>query len=181
MAFDLGAYRKAWVHASVVAAQGEPHVCQCEEVTAREIVEVRPPRYLGWAGTADGDGRLGDNRRTFLQDLLGEGPPQPDQIKRLTRAGMGPCQGRRCREQVQALLALQADLPLGDIRLANYRAPVRPVPLSMAAVAAASEDPAIVETWDSWFGMPRQWQPYWDVEEHYTVESLSKDTDHVSE
>ena len=26
---------------------GEPHVCQCEEVTAREILEVRPPRYLG--------------------------------------------------------------------------------------------------------------------------------------
>ena len=28
-----------------------------------------------------------------------------DQVKRLTRAGMGPCQGRRCREQVAALRA----------------------------------------------------------------------------
>ena len=46
--FDLAAYRLAWVRASVIDAAGEPYVCQCEEVTARDILEVRPPRYLGW-------------------------------------------------------------------------------------------------------------------------------------
>lgn len=114
-AFDVGEYRKAWVRSTLVAADDptgrEPYVCQCEEVTAREIVEVRPPRYLEWTGEAP--------RRSSLEELLGEGPPQPDQIKRLTRAGMGPCQGRRCREQVQALLALQADRPLSEISLAS--------------------------------------------------------------
>jgi thioredoxin reductase len=172
-AFDIGAYRKAWVQATVVETPHEPNVCQCEEVTAREILEVRPPRYLGWT--------RGANRPSSLRELLGEAPPHPDQIKRLTRAGMGPCQGRRCREQVQCLLALQAELPVADIPLAGYRAPVRPVPLSAAAPALGAEDPSIREEWDSWFGMPRQWTPFWDVAETYTVASLAEVKEHVSE
>lgn len=171
--FDIGAYRKAWVRATVVETPHEPNVCLCEEVTAREILEVRPPRYLGWT--------RGANRPSTLKSLLGEAPPHPDQIKRLTRAGMGPCQGRRCREQVQCLLALQAELPVADIPLAGYRAPVRPVPLSAAAPIVGAEDPSIRSEWDSWFGMPRQWTPFWEVAEQYTVASLAEAKEHVSE
>lgn len=170
-AYDIDAYRRDWVRASVIEAASECHVCQCEEVTAREILEVRPPRYLDWQAAS--------NRAPTLEALLGEGPPHPDQIKRLTRAGMGPCQGRRCREQVQALLALQSALPLAAIPLAGYRAPVRPLPL--AAAAPRAEDPAFGEQWDSWFGMPRQWVPFWDVEEEYTVASLAVEKPHASE
>lgn len=169
--FDIDAYRKGWVHASIIAANAEPYVCQCEEVTAREILEVRPPRYLGWQAS--------DNRERTLSALLGDGPPNPDQIKRLTRAGMGPCQGRRCREQVQALLALQAAVPLGSVPLAGYRAPVRPLPL--AAAAPRAEEAAFGEQWDSWFGMPRQWVPFWDVDPEYTVASLAVEKPHASE
>ena len=43
---DIGAYRLEWVRTAVLGARTEPYVCQCEEVTAREILEVRPPRYL---------------------------------------------------------------------------------------------------------------------------------------
>ena len=46
--------------------------------------------------------------RADLGTMLRDGPVNQDQIKRLTRAGMGPCQGRRCREQV-ALLARAGD------------------------------------------------------------------------
>ncbi|TCK23560.1 pyruvate/2-oxoglutarate dehydrogenase complex dihydrolipoamide dehydrogenase (E3) component [Ancylobacter aquaticus] len=169
--YDIDAYRKDWVRASVIEAAGEPYVCQCEEVTAREILDVRPPRYLDWQGA--------DNRPRSLASLLGEGPPHPDQIKRLTRAGMGPCQGRRCREQIQALLALQAAVPLDAVPLAGYRAPVRPLPLK--AAAPQSEDAAFGEQWDSWFGMPRQWVPFWDVEEEYTVAGLAVEKPHASE
>lgn len=169
-AADLGEYRKAWVRASVVEAVAEMPVCQCEEVTAREILEVSPPRYLNAPHLP--------NLTRSLTQILGEGPPDPDQIKRLTRAGMGPCQGRRCREQIQALLALQDDLSLGVVPLAGYRSPVRPISL---AAAAMPEDPAIAAAWDSWFGMPRQWVPFWDVEEHYTVAALATEKEHVSE
>lgn len=158
---DIGAYRLAWVRASVIEAKAEFHVCQCEEVTAREILEVRPPRYLDWQ-----DERRNDRS---LAALLGEEPPNPDQIKRLTRAGMGPCQGRRCREQVAALLALGAAMPLSSIPLAGYRAPVRPLPLAIAG--QIPEPPEQAEHWDTWFGMHAQWRPFWDVPEFYTVAS----------
>ncbi len=150
---DLAAYRLGWVRGVVVAATGEPHVCRCESVTAREIVEVRPPRYLG----AGSDGR---NARD-LSTLLGNGPPNPDQVKRLTRAGMGVCQGRRCREQVAALLALAGNVALGAVPLAGYRAPVRPLPLALAA--ASPESPAMSAHWDTWFGMPSQILAPWEI------------------
>jgi thioredoxin reductase len=159
--YDISAYRLGWVRASVVEAREELHVCQCEDVTAREILEVRPPRYLDWQAERRND--------RSLSALLGEGPPSPDQVKRLTRAGMGPCQARRCREQVAALLALGAAMPLSSIPLAGYRAPVRPLPLAMAS--QVPETPQQVERWDTWFGIQAQWRPFWDVPEFYTVAS----------
>ncbi|MEI4472839.1 FAD/NAD(P)-dependent oxidoreductase [Frigidibacter sp. MR17.24] len=170
-AYDIDAYRKGWVRRSVVDAALPAVVCQCEEVTAREILELRPPRYLGW--------QAADNRPRTLDALLGAGPPDPDQVKRLTRAGMGACQGRRCREQVQALLALQAAVPLPAVPLAGYRAPVRP--LTLAEACPRDEDPAFAQHWDSWFGMPRQWVPFWDVEPDYTVAGLAQEKPHVTE
>lgn len=158
---DIGAYRLAWVRASVIEARAEFHVCQCEEVTAREILEVRPPRYLDWQNERRND--------RSLSALLGAEPPNPDQIKRLTRAGMGPCQGRRCREQVAALLALGAAMPLSSIPLAGYRTPVRPLPLSVAG--QIPEAPEQAQHWDTWFGMHAQWRPFWEVPELYTVAS----------
>jgi hypothetical protein len=78
-------------------------------------------------------------------------------------------------------LALQAEVPVSDIPLAGYRSPVRPVPLSAVAPSRGAEDPSIREEWDSWFGMPRQWTPFWDVPEKYTVASLTEVKEHVSE
>jgi hypothetical protein len=156
---DISDYRLAWVRASVVEARAEFPICQCEEVTARDILEVRPPRYLDWR-----DERRNDRSLTAL---LGTAAPHPDQVKRLTRAGMGPCQGRRCREQVAALLALGAAQPLSAIPLAGYRAPARPLPLSLTA--HVPEAPEQAEHWDTWFGMHAQWVPFWEVPERYTV------------
>lgn len=153
-AVDLSAYRLAWVRNAVVeAAPGaEAHVCQCEEVTAREILEVHPPRYLNWQPLRNS---------TNLSALLGHGPPNADQVKRLTRAGMGLCQGRRCREQVAALLALGAGTGFGEVPLATHRAPVRPIPLGLAALP---ESPEMAEHWDVWFGIPGQAAAPWELD-----------------
>jgi len=170
-AFDLSAYRLAWTRSATIGARGEPHVCQCEGVTAREILEVRPPRYL----------EARDERRNdrSLASLLGEGLPNPDKVKRLTRAGMGLCQGRRCREQVAALLALEAAVPLPAVPLAGYRQPVRPLPLALAG--SLPEPEALAEHWDSWFGMPAQWRPFWDVPPLYTAAANDPDAPVASE
>lgn len=74
---------------------------------------------------------------------------------------MGVCQGRRCREQVAALLALGAGEGLGKIPLASYRAPVRPLPLS--TFAATWEPAAMSAHWSTWFGIATQAQPYWEI------------------
>lgn len=156
---DLSGYRKAWLRASVVHARTEFQLCQCEEVSARDLLALRPPRYLGWEGQMP--------EAHSLAALLAAGPPDPDQLKRMTRAGMGPCQGRRCREQIAALLALEADADLAAVPLASYRAPVRPLPLALAA--RLGEVPLQGEHWDSWFGMHAQWRPFWEVNGPFTL------------
>jgi len=155
---DLSGYRLAWVRSAVVDVAplpgAEAHVCQCEEVTAREIMEVRPPRYLGW--------RQPLRNSSDLSALLGNGPPNADQVKRLTRAGMGLCQGRRCREQVVALLALGAGVGLDAVPLATFRAPVRPLALGLAG--SLPEPPEMAGHWDIWFGIPGQVATPWELD-----------------
>jgi hypothetical protein len=141
---DVAGRRLNWVRTAVMESRAEPFVCQCEEVTAREILGLRPPRYLEWQG-----------------DIHPGSGCSPDAVKRLTRAGMGPCQGRRCREQVAALVALHSNTALADVPLASYRAPVRP--LRLRQLAQVPEAPATGEHWDSWFGMPSQWVPFWRI------------------
>ncbi len=133
------AARGAWLDAAL--AEDHALVCACEDVTAGDLRALRPPRYLDAAGPEAGLGALG---------VLNQ-----DQVKRLTRAGMGPCQGRRCREAVHALLSRDGPAPL-----ASHRAPLRPLPL--AVLAALEEDPALRANWTGWFGIAAQWLPHWE-------------------
>jgi thioredoxin reductase len=147
---DSSAYRMAWMRALLAAGGMQAPVCLCEEVSRAELLGIAPPRYLGCAS----EKMAARDSKSLLRD----GPLNPDQIKRLTRAGMGPCQGRRCREQIALLLALASDTAPAAIPLASYRAPVRPLPLSLLADMA--ETPDMQAGWDVWFGIPTQWIPY---------------------
>ncbi len=144
------AYRLAWMRALLATGDAATPACLCEEVTRAELLGIQPPRYLGWVS----DCQTARNAASLLQD----GPFNPDQIKRLTRAGMGHCQGRRCREQIALMLALASGQSPADIPLASYRAPVRPLPLSV--LADANEPPDMRTQWDVWFGIRAQWVPY---------------------
>ena len=167
----LAEYRLAWVQALVIDGADDTHVCRCEEVTAREILEVRPPRYLNAAPRPHND--------ASLRALLGEGPPNPDLAKRLTRAGMGVCQGRRCREQVACLLALGSGEPLHAIPPATHRAPVRPLPLRLAHAIGEPEE--MRRHWDTWFGMYSQYVPPWEVAPAYTAAGRPLDQEVASD
>ena len=72
---------------------------------------------------------------------------------------MGPCQGRRCREQTALLLAEVARMPVGEIPLPSYRTPVRPLPLNV--LWPHDEPQAVRDHWVSWFGNPTQSGPQW--------------------
>jgi thioredoxin reductase len=149
---DAFAYQTAWMRALVAASAPDTVVCQCEAVTRADLLNVQPPNYLERPEKMAARG---------LGDLLADGPINTDQVKRLTRQGMGLCQGRRCREQSALILAMASQSPLADIPLSGYRAPVRPLPLKV--LAAWDESDLMADGWDVWFGIPSQWTPYQDI------------------
>jgi NADPH-dependent 2,4-dienoyl-CoA reductase/sulfur reductase-like enzyme len=79
-------------------------VCRCEEVTAGQV------RAAVAAGHTD-----------------------PNQVKFLTRCGMGPCQGRQCNNSVAHLVAATTGAPVADLDGYRVRPPVKPLPLAALA------------------------------------------------
>jgi thioredoxin reductase len=150
---DAWAYQAAWFAALTREVDPSLIVCQCEAVTRGDLLEMRAPGYLGPPTAAAMARDLGA--------LLADGPANQDQVKRLTRAGMGPCQGRRCREQVALTLAQAAGVTPAEIPLASHRAPVRPLPLKI--MADWNETPAMTSGWEIWFAIPGQWSAYDDI------------------
>ncbi len=141
---SLGEYHSAWLSSLIAAGSTDVVVCLCEEVTRRDILNVTPPRYLGWSSQEMG--------RRSISTLLEEGPINLDQLKRLTRAGMGYCQGRRCREEIAMLVARAADMDLAQIPMTSYRPPVRPLPLKI--MSAREETDQERRDWVKWFRYP---------------------------
>ena len=150
---SVHAHWQEWLRSLIQAGGWEVNICQCEEVTRRELVEVKPPRYLKWE-SPQMDARS-------LDTMLRDGPVNQDQIKRLTRAGMGPCQSRRCREQVGLLVAQATGTSIDRIPLPSFRPPIRPLPLNV--LWPTDEPPVMREEWVSWFGIPTQFSPHWEA------------------
>ncbi len=87
--------------------KGDAHfVCRCEEVTEQEVIEA-----------------------------IEAGCRTMSEIKRMTRAGMGLCQGRTCGRIIERILSERTGIPPSAIEPWTVRFPVRPV--RMSAVAAS--------------------------------------------
>ena len=139
---EVHAHYQRWMKSLVASGGLDVHVCPCEEVTRAELLNVQPPRYVGWESDA--------MPARDLETLANDGPVDHDQIKRLTRAGMGHCQGRRCREQVALLLADATRADVSEIPMPTHRPPVRPLPLSV--MYADDEPQETRDRWTTWFG-----------------------------
>jgi NAD(P)H-nitrite reductase large subunit len=79
-------------------------ICRCEEVTEAEIL-----------------------------DALQNGAHTLWQIRRLTRCGMGLCQGRSCERLVARLMAEVLELPIERVLKLSPRPPVQPVTIDTLA------------------------------------------------
>ncbi len=79
-------------------------VCRCEEVTAGDIRQV-----------------------------IREGCREPNEIKALTRCGMGNCQGRMCGAGLAEIVAGELSIDACDLQPLNIRSPVRNLPLAELA------------------------------------------------
>lgn len=86
-------------------------VCRCEDVT------------------------LGDIRRAIR-----EGATTMDEVRRITRAGMGPCQGRTCRLLIAAELARATGKTVAEVTPSTFRPPVKAIKMGdLAKIEAAKE------------------------------------------
>ncbi|MGE5579205.1 MAG: (2Fe-2S)-binding protein [Bacillota bacterium] len=86
-------------------------VCRCEDVT------------------------LGDVRRAIR-----EGATTMDEVRRITRAGMGPCQGRTCRLLIASEIARATGKPVADVVPSTFRPPVKAIKMGdLARLGAAKE------------------------------------------
>ena len=70
-------------------------------------------------------------------EVIAEGYETIDEIKRVTRAGMGPCQGRTCRQLIAQELSKIYGVPMEEVLMPTFRPPVKPI--SMGALADADQ------------------------------------------
>lgn len=92
-------------------ARDETIVCRCEELTLADI-----------------------------KAAIAEGATDMNEIKRMTRMGMGHCQGRMCGPALQEIIARQKGVAPADLGYLNPRPPVKPVPLPALAAHQQEED-----------------------------------------
>ena len=90
--------------AGLAQADGHTPICRCEAVTLAEL------------------------RRVVAEHQVVDVPT----LKRLTRAGMGRCQGRYCAPRLQELI--DQDAPASELGFPVPQAPLRPVPLAALAM-----------------------------------------------
>ncbi len=76
-------------------------ICRCEEIKRGEIV-----------------------------DALKRGLTDMNDLKRVTRASMGLCQGKTCKTLLARLISEVTGKSLSEIRPSTFRPPVRPIRLS---------------------------------------------------
>jgi NAD(P)H-nitrite reductase large subunit len=95
----------------MVDKNAEIMICRCEDVTRERILEC----------IADGYVTL-------------------DEIKRVTRAGMGPCQGRTCRHLIATELSRAYGVPMEDVLMTTFRPPVKPISLGALADAYLDDE-----------------------------------------
>ena len=139
-ATDQGAYLRRWIEVLNATGGGAVTLCKCESVTREAFLGLAPPAYL--------QGSLRQPKSPVTG--AGDGPRlHQDLTKRMTRVGMGHCQGRRCRDEAALLLSLRFGIGMEEIRPGSYRFPVRPLDLSLIA---ADEPPGL--RWSYWLHDP---------------------------
>lgn len=79
-------------------------ICRCEDVTEEEILEA-----------------------------IDKGARSIEDVKKMTRSGMGYCQGKTCRRQIARLLSQKTGRPIKEFLPGSYRMPVGPLKLSLLA------------------------------------------------
>jgi len=87
-----------------VSKEDKIYVCRCEEVTLEEIDE--------W---------------------IDRGYDTVEELKRVLRVGMGPCQGRGCQDILMREIAKKTGKQISAVEPATVRPPAKPVKIGLLA------------------------------------------------
>ena len=85
-------------------------ICRCEEITEEEIIKA-----------------------------INEGYDTIEELKRVLRIGMGPCQGRTCLRLVTRILMRITKKKWNEIDYPTVRPPIRPVPLGVFSIEESKD------------------------------------------
>jgi thioredoxin reductase/bacterioferritin-associated ferredoxin len=77
-----------------------------------------------------------------VRQAVEDGATTPAEVKRMTRVGMGECQGRACRGLLSRVMSQMLSLRVEELTPLTYRPPVRPLPLE--ALLRGSNEPRSV-------------------------------------
>ena len=84
--------------------------------------------------------RCSDVTMGELRALIAQGFHSLDELRRVARLGMGPCQGRTCRPLVARELSRALGVSMEELEVSTFRPPTRPVPLSTIARGEGDAD-----------------------------------------
>jgi bacterioferritin-associated ferredoxin len=65
-----------------------------------------------------------------IKDLINQGNTKLDEIKRLSRAGMGQCQGKTCRNLIMQELGKLTNIKQDEIEIPKNRPPIVTIPIN---------------------------------------------------
>jgi len=75
--------------------------------------------------------RCSDLTRQDIKNFIEQGYTTFDEIKRVSRAGMGPCQGRTCMPLIMKEISQITAKPIDKIRPGTYRPPIKAIPMGI--------------------------------------------------
>ena len=84
--------------------------------------------------------RCSDVMLKQIRDLIAQGYVTYDEIKRITRIGMGPCQGKTCGQLVLREIASATGQNMADLTFHTIRPPVVGVKLHLIAEEAEKHE-----------------------------------------
>lgn len=84
--------------------------------------------------------RCSDITRAELHAWIDRGLTSIEELKRLTRATMGPCQGRTCRQLIMQEIAAKTGKPLSEIEMPTFRQPLKGITLGAVADLKLDEE-----------------------------------------
>ncbi|MDZ7758642.1 MAG: (2Fe-2S)-binding protein [Desulfovermiculus sp.] len=71
--------------------------------------------------------RCEDLSAEVIRSWMDKGYTTLDEIKRVTRCGMGQCQGRTCRPLVMQEISRKTGQRIGDMQMPTFRPPLEPL------------------------------------------------------